>query len=69
MNLGQLRALISAPPPPSESEGQADRYRNLAMGIEEALKKNGRGVSLNKPTALSMSRALWNAADSLDRHG
>jgi hypothetical protein len=28
----------------------------MAMGIEEALKKNGRGVSLDKPTALSMWR-------------
>jgi hypothetical protein len=69
MNLGQLRVLISAPPPPSETEAQANGYRYMAMGIEEALKRDGRGVSFDKPTALNMSRALWDVADILDRHG
>lgn len=44
----------------------AGAYRHIAMGMEEALEKNSGGVSLEKPLAMIVTKALWDFADRVE---
>lgn len=53
--------------PGTEHSGQkAEGLRTLAVDIESALAKDGRGVSLTKPLALMVKAALFDLADRIE---
>lgn len=43
-----------------------DALRHMAMGIEEALERDTRGVSLEKSIVKYVTRALWDYADRIE---
>lgn len=48
------------------TENIADGYRHLAIGIEETLEQDSRGVSLERPLVLIVKEALWALAERID---
>ena len=50
----------------TRADQRADYLRSLAMGIEEAVQKDGNGVSLDRAQAHTVTRALWDFADRLE---
>lgn len=54
------------PIPPSTAERDAESLRNMALGIEEALKRGKPNVSMNRPMAHYVVRALWDLADRVE---
>lgn len=48
------------------SEGNAESLRVIAVDIEAALAKDGRGVNLAKPIAIMVKRALFDLAERVE---
>lgn len=52
--------------PPATNETRADNLRELALGIEDALKRGRPNVQMNRPLARIVTRALWDLADRVE---